>query len=234
MWLALALACTRPDDAHAYPTALAAVRAAPAQAAERCAPLVDPALRGDCVTAGAELLAATDASAAAALCDRAGEARHQDECRFQVAERSGDPARCADAGRFAEDCRMHLWSRWVHDAITPTLGPGAVESTARAQLAAYGFAPDDPRPWSALYRALLEARTPLDRAVCDAAAEPMLVESCRQTALAVYNDRLNRARDRLRWCPGAPVPDALAHTEDPDLEAMLLRRAEEELCQGSR
>ena len=94
--------------------------------------------------------------------------------------------------------------------------------------------PDDPRPWSALYRALLEARTPLDRAVCDAASEPMLVESCRQTALAVYNDRLNRARDRLRWCPGAPVPDALAHTEDPDLEAMLLRRAEEELCQGSR
>ncbi|MEC7948908.1 MAG: hypothetical protein VX265_15170, partial [Myxococcota bacterium] len=73
-----------PDPA-AYAHALAAVDAAPAAAAELCGTLRAPALRGDCLTAGAEKLARQDPDAAAALCAKLPIGLHRDECGFQVA-----------------------------------------------------------------------------------------------------------------------------------------------------
>lgn len=228
----LLLACGRPPaDATAYPQALAAVASRPGDAADLCASLRDPALRADCVSAGAERLAAEDASAAAALCASLAEGVFRDECHFQVAEKSHTPARCAEAGAFADDCRLHLWSQDLRELLPLGKGPGEVEAAATAALATYGLASDDLRPWSALYRELLGREKPLDRGACARAPSPALAEVCTRTGAVLYGDRLNRARDRKTFpCAGGPLPTSLLTTPDPELEQMLAERRLRDLC----
>lgn len=226
MTLLLLLACGRlPADAVAYPQALAAVAARPAQTLARCAPVSSETLRADCVISGAERLAVADANAAAALCGALPEGASRDECAFQVAEKSGSPARCAAAGRFADDCRLHLWSQDLPKLLPAGADPGEVEAAATAALAAHGFAADDLRPWSALYRELLGRQRPLDRGRCAQAPTPDLVEACQRTGAALYGDRLNHARDFDHFpCGGGPTPALLQTAPDPDLEAMVAER----------
>lgn len=230
--LLVLLACQRPaDDVRAYPEALADVAEAPADALRICADVSRAELRQDCVLAGVEVLARDQPDNAALLCASFEPGPARDECAFQVAEKSGEPARCAEAGRFADDCRLHLWSRALRDLVEPGALPGQVEPAALTALPRYGLAETDPRPWSAFYREVLSRKSPLDRASCDAAPSPELRGACRSTALVLYNDRLNMARDRgLVRCEGGPLPSLLRTTPDPDLETLLARRWKEDLC----
>lgn len=240
--LPLLFACAEGPlgDARAYPAALAEIARDPAGAARACRPVQDPALRADCVTAGAEALAPTDAAAAWALCEGLPEGQGRDECAFQVAEGARDPARCPAAGRFAEDCRMHLWSREIQGLLGKDVPTSAVEGLISPRLADFGFEAQDMRPWSAAWRVVLSAQRPLDRASCASATRPELVESCRATALIVYQDRLNQLRDKgllsrpqggePSWCEGGELPPSGRFEADPELEAMLRERRARDLC----
>ncbi len=224
--LILLLACGHPvDDARAYPDALAAVARAPSDAPALCARIARPDLEQDCVLSGVEALAAEDPDGAARICATLDAGVGRDECGFQVAERSADPGRCAEAGRFADDCRMHLWSRGLRDLLPPGARPGQVEATLTTELARYGLDPADPRPWSALYRDLLARRTPLDRAACAEAPTEAQREACARTGVQLYNDRLNMARDRgLVTCGQEALPALLQTTPDPELDALRAKR----------
>lgn len=229
LWLLLA--CRGGDDARTYPDALARVAEAPAEAPALCAPIRDAGLRADCVLAGAEALAVTDPDGAARLCAGLDEGVSRDECGFQVAERAGRPELCTAAGRFEDDCRLHLWSRALREIVPARARPGEVEASASAALGAYGFATDDNRPWSALYRELLARQRPLDRASCEAAPTAEQRAACWNTGIMVYNDRINVARDRKQLpCDGAPVPAILQTTPDPELEALLAARLKVDPC----
>lgn len=229
VWLASCAPRPEAADAAAYPLALQEALAAPSEAAEICAAVASLALRGDCVTAAAEQLAKTAPERAEGLCRALPDGLHRDECAFQVAEASDDPARCADAGRFADDCRMHLWTRALSRDLPRGARPGEVEAALRDRLGAYGFPEGDPRPWSALYRHLLSRAALLDRQRCAEAPDAALQEACRQTGLALYQDRLNYARDKKIYpCDGGPLPSILLTAPDPELDA--LRAAREDLC----
>lgn len=211
-------------DAQTYPAALEQVAREPSRAPDLCAPVRRQELRDDCVLAGVEALAAEDPDGAFALCARLDGDVARDECAFQVAERSDDPRRCAEAGRFLDDCRMHLWSRDLRARLGPGARPGDAEDSLQGRLADYGFEADDPRPWSALYRELLSRQRPLDRGSCLAAPSDAQREACRQTGISVYDDRLNMARDRHLVRCGEPLPGLLETTPDPELDALRARR----------
>lgn len=215
----------RTDDARRLPVALDAVAADPSATAEHCGGLRTPAARGDCVLHGVERLARSDAPAAAELCGLL-EGLDADECFFQVAERSRQPARCADAGRFAEDCRMHAWTVAVPKLGSPATPPDVWADRLTEAAADLGFAADDPRPWIAASRHLLGRSLPLDRGWCDGWAEAPRA-ACRQAGLGLLHDRINHARDSGKWTCGEPVPELLAVASDPELEAVLAERRSE-------
>ncbi len=223
-----------PIDPVGYAEALRAVSTDPSAGASACAALVRAAERGDCIVAAAEALAATDTDAAQALCDSlVGDelGLYRDECGFQVAERSGDPERCATAGRFADDCRLHQLSSALGGAIPRGAAPGGFESQLAPQLAQWGFAEDDLRPWSAAYRWVLGGQRPLDLGSCAAVARPELAEACVRTGLAHYEDVLNHARDTGSFpCDGSALTGRLAHMPHPELDALIERRRQEDLC----
>jgi len=132
-----------------------------------------------------------------------------DECFFQVAERTGDPVRCAQAGRFELDCRMHAWTAHV-----PTLAEADTSwaewgrRIAHAALE-HGFAADDDRPWIAASRFLLGRSVPLDRSGCAAwPASPAM--ACNRAGLGLFHDRINHVRDAGKWDCAASPPDMLS------------------------
>jgi hypothetical protein len=201
------------EQARAYAGALAAVRAEPHTARERCGTLPDGPLRADCLLAGAEALAARAPEAAAELCGAVEPGATRDECHFQVAERSGQVERCAAAGRFAEDCRMHGWTR----VVMQTVEPGTDSATAVALLeplaGAAGFSPDDPRPWIAAFRHLHGADRPLGTARC-AGLSAVVRQACDDAARMLLHDRLSYLRDTGGWPCGSPAPELVDVGED--------------------
>lgn len=151
------------------------------------------------------------------------------ECAFREAERDGAPAQCARAGVWADDCRLHLWAGSFEQWAPKAPRPGEDEARVGSELARFGFAEGDPRPWSAWYRYVHGHSRPLDRGACARVADPALAEACRQTALAHYGDMLNVARDRKLYpCTGGALPAFLEYTPDPDIDA--LRKSRTDLC----
>jgi hypothetical protein len=153
----------------------------------------------------------------------------RDECGFLRAESSGDYGDCASAGRYVEECRMHLWSADIARWEPAGVAPGDLETEVAARAALAGFAADDPRPWSAWYRQVLGRMVPLDRAQCEAVTAALPREACLHTALLVYDDRLNVARDkRLYPCDGGELPPLLRHAPDTAIQARIAARTD--LC----
>ena len=69
--------------------------------------------------------------------------------------------------------------------------------------------------------------------MCDAAENPMHADACRQTALALFADRLNQARDRRQFtctdgAPTAPWPALVAWKPDAELDRAFASRGD--LC----
>lgn len=218
--VSLLTACRGREDAsaiHAYQAALAT---------GACETVVDPTLRDDC------WLAHLDPTAAAP-CSRLTTQKLIDECHFELAERTGEPAHCRDAGAFREDCGIHLlvasFGRWVPATALPGEHEALIEGYAREA----GFSAADPRPWTGYYRWLLGNQHPMDRSTCDVLADPDRRDQCRQAGLALYHDLLNVARDRGVYpCDEAPLPDFLQYAPDPALD-MARRRRRPELCRGA-
>ncbi len=198
-----------------------------------CRALNDPTLRADCLLAVVEGQARAEPEATAALCEEVPAGTWQDECWFQLAERSNQPEHCARAGLFADDCRLHALSSRLPRLLKAS-APGEFEEALAPELLKLGFTAEDLRPWSAAYRHALGRQRPLDRGSC-AAAPPLggldLLTVCRQTALVLMNDRLNRARDSRRVpCDGGPLPPELSYAPDPELDALLAERKARDLC----
>ena len=226
----LCLACAGGADPEAAP-ARDAHRYRDGLRSGKCDPIQDPLLRDDCWLATIRKKPLAQ--------DPCGPIQDQallSECWFVLAERERDPALCAKAGAFRDDCALHVLSRAFPRWIDPQTRPGdPQEQELVDRIAQIGMAPDDPRPWSAWYRWVLGQRAPLDRAACHAAPDPMRRDACLQTGLALYSDRLNRARDaRTLPCPlpadSALLPAELRHTPDPELDAM--RASRSDLCPG--
>ena len=113
IWL---LACSSPqrsDQAH-YLDSTTVERA---QAAERCLPIADGALRADClIHAAARHARAGDITTAQATCQQIDDPLWRDECWFLTADDAGligAPAleACRHSGRFQPHCRGHALGR---------------------------------------------------------------------------------------------------------------------------
>ena len=219
-------AVDRRADAHLLPEVLAEVADRPEAAAELCARLMGGTSRADCVLHGVERLAGDNAEAAATLCATL-HGLGADECYFQLAERSGEVERCARAGRFEEDCRMHAWSQRVPKlagASDPSEVWGRRIATGAREM---GFEESDARPWIAAARHVLGLRLPLDRSPC-AAWPADAVEPCREAGLGLFHDRINHLRDTRSWDCMEPSPEQVSF-EETDLELAKVwtdRRAE--------
>ena len=201
-WL---LACR--DDATSYRDALAD---------GACSSLPGGALRDDCYAERGQ-------------CEQVEAPLAHDECGFVLAETRGDITLCASAGRFAEDCRMHLWSVAVASWPEGDCELGTAEGGVAPRAAAAGFTVADPPPWSAYFRHCLLRSRPFDRSRCAKVSDAMAREACEQTALAAYNDLLNMARDRKLYpCDGGPLPPLLSYAPDPAIDTLLLGRSD--LC----
>jgi len=212
-----------PSDAAALPVALSAVEAEPARSVELCAELATPSIRHDCMLHGVEHLARRDPDAASGICARIPAGLDADECFFQVAERSRQPARCAQAGRFEEDCRMHAWSARVPHLAGPADGAAEWRLALSEAAAEMGFDADDARPWVAAARFILGRDTPLDRAFCDGWPVPQRTH-CRVAGRDLFHDRINHVRDARKWDCEGPPPALLAFTQDDELDAILSQR----------
>ena len=185
--------------------------------------------RGPCLWAVVET--APDHVDAVTWCDSIDAGKDRDECHFLRAEGARDWEGCSRAGRFADDCRLHLFSgRLAGLRAAPTDLP-SVQAEVIPLLEAVGVA-DDERYWSAALRWSLSHQHPLDRGSCDALQHPGWREACQQTALAVYGDRLNRTRDFGGGvpCSDEALPRALQHTPDPGLDAMRAQWRQRDGC----
>ena len=219
------------DDTVAYAEALTAVRADPTTAAVACARVGDLDLRADCTTAAVEVLALDREPAAAELCRSLPEGVGRDECWFQLADVSGSAAWCGDAGRFRDDCRMHLWTQLLLARLPRNSTPAEAVTAARPLLAQTDFTEDDGRPWVAVFRMSLGPRRPFDRSLCDAIEDATLTGICRDAGRDLYGDLLNHARDKGRFpCDGGPLPTELQTAPDPELAALVEARREVDLC----
>lgn len=214
----LLFACTFPSDRAG--DAEDRARYVAGLASGECAPVRDAALRDDCYAATVD---------SPADCEAVNDAKVRGECWFQLAESTEDASLCPRAAPFVDDCALHVLSRGFAGWLPRRARPGEHEDAAAARILATGLAVDDLRPWSAFYRHVLGSTRPLDRAACDAVADPARRVECKRTGIALYHDILNRARDKNRYpCDGGPLPPVLAYTPDPELDAV--RAARTDLC----
>ncbi len=166
--------------------------------------------------------------------DRCGDAHAEHargECRFRLAERTLDARLCEHAAPYAEDCALHVLSASFRTWVPSGAAPGGPEEDILAErIVEAGLAVDDPRPWSAWYRWVLGAQRPLDRGACGKVAASPRREACVQTGRAIFEDRLNRARDDGTLGCASPdgaqgaLPEALRHTADAELDAIVAAR----------
>jgi hypothetical protein len=210
--------------------ALHQVQAAPANAREICLRLEDPPSQGECIISAVEKLSRKAPKAARALCSELTHPTDADECYFQVAERSGNVEWCADAGDFAFDCRIHLWTSALSTLPAPIK---EAEAWAQAKLPSFGFHPNDIRPWEAFSMVLLRRELPLDRATCQLLATAERQVACKSSGVAVYRDRLRWQIDSLGLpCPGASLNPTIDPGRDPELLAILEDAQRAIPCEG--
>ncbi|MEE2751402.1 MAG: hypothetical protein VX519_08220 [Myxococcota bacterium] len=195
-----------------------------------CRALDDPSLLATCVLA--EIESTPLPENAHEFCDLLDE-KDGNECHFRIAERTDNPTQCAHAGDFEANCRLHVFSQRFHKWLKPTLPFQEIAIQTPPFITDVGLAPEDPRPWSAVWRSVLGAHSPLDRSLCTSLVNPMHQEACAHTAVALFHDQLTRAWTQgIDLCTGA-LPPHLAPTPDPVFEDVLARRRKENLCTKS-
>ena len=252
MWLSLPLLLACSDgsnvdaDARLYTEQLAQIETAKSSpkgdreealisALGGCQAIQSKDWRGDCALAAVQGLAAKtrhETSALLQMCDELPSELTRAECAFQIGEQRNDRAACAQAGPFAEDCRMHIYSA----AFTrlKAVPDAEIEAAFDALALEFGFSTDDPRPWVAASRWLLGRTSPLDRHRCDdltVTSKIDRVKVCHVAGRQLYMDRLNHARDTNQYpCDGSPLPDDLKTGDDSELDQLRLERERRDLC----
>lgn len=228
IWLAVGttlLGCST-RDADAVPTAadreglvaaLALAETDPVAAMARCRDLGDAA-RADCVVAAAE------GDAAAALeqgwCDVPARSEDREECRFVLAERLDRLDLCVRAGRFADDCRVHLWRNRVPRYMPPDQPLPDLVPKVRRELLEQGFDPDDEALWVASFAHYHEQSPDLGRSRCRAIEHSRLARLCWDVAREPFEERIGSAwTSGAVSCDAAALPPELAGM-DPELRAL--------------
>jgi len=231
MWLLLLACANRVDpvaESRRYGEAIGRIDRDPVAAFDLCEGLRDEDLHDDCFVAIAEREARRGAAAAAdkACAEVRGEGP-QYECQFQVAERTNDRDRCARAGPFADDCRMHIWGRQLGEALPPPITFGEADGRLPNLVSHAGFDPSDERPFFAAYRHLHGLSSPIELGAC-AAVAPARQALCETAGAQIYGDLVNHARDTGALpCPNEPLPARLEPGDHPALRRLLdERRAE--------
>lgn len=221
--MSTAAACTvdpppRPlPDAHAYLDATRLVATDPFAAADRCAD-VGGSAGDECVAWAAGAAARTDADRALGLCERITEPLWRDECGFLVAESTyatagakDAAARCAQAGRFADNCLMHVWKAHAAALVAERGLTDAAIAYGDAYAWADGVIPRDDalaeQFWDVFFDAALVDRDgrparPVDLGWCDALTDE-LAGRCRHAVPLTLQRALNRADRRPAGAPGA-------------------------------
>ena len=199
----------------------------PSGAMTRCATLLDPSLKTDCVLSTVPHLARKDSAAAEAACATLPE---PDECFFRLAETLKDAERCGHAGAFEDNCRLHVLSFGLREWITEEQLFEDIERDAPEKIRASGLSEEDPRPWTAIWRWALSRSTPLDRGACRTLSDETLVPVCLDAGMGLFHDRLSQARDRDTGLCNGPIPDSLAYLADPELDRALAQRKATDLC----
>ena len=149
---------------------------------------------------------------------------------FQLAERRDDLAQCRRAGSFALDCEMHVLTRRLR-ALDTSVAIDAYAAAVERLLERDDLPVTEARYWSAAFRRYLEKSPDPDRRRCKTLQDPLRRDACWNTGIAVYNDLLNRLRDRRRIdCTRSEPPDALRRPGDPELSQILDDRWPEDLC----
>ncbi len=222
-------------DLLRYQRALDVSTSDPAAAWDACDTLHDHGLRGDCRVAVVEAWAGHKSATTADLLARCAGLEPlwmASECAFQVGERRRDPSACAQAGDFADDCRLHLatadFGAWMPGDAR--VDDPVLHQRMSTEASAAGLAEDDLRVWSAFFRRVLAQQPAVDRRRCRVLLPP-LDEACLETGVLHYGDRLNMARDQgLYPCDGGPLPGFLTTAEDPELDAIRSARRAQDLC----
>jgi len=243
VWLLL-LACAGPGapppptDRALHAEALELIQRDPAAGAAACEAIAGPSLRADCAWAAASALAGRDVGAAAATCDALAatitDSRLSDECWFVLAEAAGDVAWCARAGAFVQDCRMHLFTEALRDAMPRGTAPAEALAITARTIAALTL---DPGNRALMHVGLVESlrrQRPLDRASCDGVGEHALRQKCFDFAARELNERLNRARDRGDAVCEGELPADAAFIPSPPLDRILAARRADDLCDPAR
>jgi hypothetical protein len=228
----LLFACSSPvvTDAELIANARLHLRSSPVDAVELCLEIDSMEVRAGCVEQAALLLALDDLSASLSSCEQL---ENPDECMFKVAEVVGDAELCQRAGEFEFNCKMHVFSNALHSWVPRGASPSDIPSIAGSHISAATLSPDDPRPWSAIWRWVLGAQRPLDRSSCSGVDQPMEREACEMTAITVFNDRLNHYRDLgLHLCEG-DLPPPVQYLSDPELDRVLSMRRSQDLCDNT-
>ena len=170
-----------------------------------------------------------------AWCDEMSTTVYRDECFFLSAERHGDFGACEKAGKFADDCRLHVWSKSL-----PKKWPGSMSMSdgvvsLRKHMEEWGISPSDPRYWSAAFRHRYMGQIILDRQECETLSDPDLFKACWSTGRVVFQDKLFRERDFFGPfpCPGAVPSPRLRHSPDPELDQLFADLPPHPECVGA-
>lgn len=241
MPLLLAFAgCTPPGpvgtDSKLYVQALIHAHDIPKAGYQDCRHIRNAILRADCGLAAIEGMAKDPDETTASLlqrCRTVAVGTWLDECAFQVAEKRNDSLACDHAGRFQDDCRLHLFSTGLRSWVSENARVDDPEIGRRAEkeIQKNGLPATDGRAWSAFYRWVLGRQAPLDRAACASIAESERRSICMETGKALYTDRLNHARDSRSFpCQGGAMPTELEVVQDPELLSLRTQRAAQDLC----
>ena len=228
----LLLACSSPvvTDAELIANARLHLDDDPVAAVELCLKIDSMEVRTGCVEQAAPVLAIENLDSSLSLCEQL---ENPDECMFRVAEAVEDAELCIRAGEFEFNCKMHIFSNELHSWIPRGALPADITSIAGSHISTARLSPDDPRPWSAIWRWVLGAQRPLDRPSCSGVDQPMEREACEMTAITVFNDRLNHYRDLgLHLCEG-DLPPPVQYLSDPELDRVLSVRRSQDLCDNT-
>lgn len=194
----LSSSCSRagqPSDARSYSEALALTLSDPEGALRLCRSLEDVGERDDCHWVVAGVVVEEDLGRAAEICD-ALDALGRDECFFILAEQLMQADLCLRAGRFEENCQLHLFGRLLQERAPAGTRPADIEALAREQMRAVG-APADSYPfWVAAHDGLFMRDPSLTREDCDGVTPAASRRACLSAAGGGARRFINLEEDR--------------------------------------
>lgn len=233
----LILACSSAieplPDVDAYAEAARIAPEDPAAAADLCA-RVEGEAGAECMALTAAEVSTSDLDLATQLCARVEEGVWRDECGFLVADgavRSGhvDEAGpiCAQAGRFADNCLMHVWKRHAAICVDQSAELQAASDCHQLSFAwSEGLLTADEgleaRFWDVFFDAAVGGAkggaAHIDFARCEELTDETLRDRCEHVIPFTLQRALNRSTHKQAGEPGAMDRSKLCNEDLGDLQ----------------